>query len=173
MVNHDYNIDYIDPLNCNRIRFRFYKTIIPSWKNLISNSIIWSVFKVNFVLNSSRMPARKISTNDGVRGPGSLPQIQRDIPPATNPIGTWGTSENLRWHSWTVHGFTPPVRIRRLPSGSQLSLSRRLRRSRQTVPRDDMPPSSLQDQVSGELLLASWQSRVCFNQQDLWFLWRM
>ena len=57
-------------------------------------------------------------------------KIPRDFPPAADFIGVGGAAEDLRWHSRTVFRLVAAVWVRRLPTTSKLSVSRRLRWSR-------------------------------------------
>jgi hypothetical protein len=78
-----------------------------------------------------------------------------------------------RRHPRTVLRPPPTVRVRWLSARSQLPLSRRLRRSREAVAGDNLPPACVQDQVPGELLHPPRQPRVRKHQPYLWFLRRV
>lgn len=74
----------------------------------------------------------------------------------------------IRWHSRTVLWLAQTVRVRRIPSRVKLSVLGRLCGSRQAVARNHLPPTRVQNQISGKLLLAARQPRVCKYKSNLW-----
>mmetsp|Transcript_40382 Transcript_40382/g.78995 ORF Transcript_40382/g.78995 Transcript_40382/m.78995 type:complete len:214 (+) Transcript_40382:706-1347(+) len=79
----------------------------------------------------------------------------------------------MRGRPRTVYGSAATVRIRRVPSHQQLSISGRLRGQRKTVSRDGVSPARLQDQVSGDFLHPPRQPRVRGNKSHLRLLRRV
>lgn len=80
---------------------------------------------------------------------------------------------DCRWYPWPVLRPSSPVRIRRLPARIKLPLSRRLRGPRQTVARDHLPPSRLQNQISRKLFPSTRKPWVRQHQQNIRILWWM
>ena len=113
------------------------------------------------------MPARKDRRNVGGWSARPLPEVTGDFPSAADPARAGGTAQDLRRHTRPIHRLVTAVRVRRLPAGGQLLVPRGLRRPGQTVVGDDMPAARVQDQVPGELLLATRQSRVRQHKQDI------
>lgn len=78
-----------------------------------------------------------------------------------------------RWHSWAVLRSAEAVWVRRLPSGGKLFVLRWLRGQRQAKLGNNMPSTSLQDQIPWELLLAERKPWMCLHQPYLRVLRRV
>ena len=79
----------------------------------------------------------------------------------------------MRRHPRPILRPTQTVRVRWLPTRSELHLLRRLRRQRQTVARNHLPAACIQNKVPRKLLFAQRQPRVRLNQQNLRLLRRV
>jgi len=75
-----------------------------------------------------------------------------------------------RGHPRPILWFVEAVWIWRLPSNRELFIFRWLCRSRKAVAWNHMSVTSLQNKVSWKFFHFAWQSRMCFNQQNLWIL---
>merc|ERR1711935_223139 len=119
---------------------------------------------------SARRSTRQNGPNDRGRGARLVRQIARDFSVSANSARVGGAVEDLRRYSRPVHGLVETVRVRRIPARVELLVPWRLCRSGQAVVGVDLSAPCLQDQIPGEFLFASWESRVRLNQSDIWLL---
>merc|ERR1712025_1495384 len=116
------------------------------------------------------LQARQDGPDDRGGGEGALSQVKGTLPPAAHPSRAGSSFENLWRHSRPVHRSTQTLRIRWIPSRSQLSFPWRLRRQGEAESGDNLLAPCLQNQVSRELFSPERKSRMCFYKQNIWLL---